>query len=95
MFHNNVAWKKKTTASRFDVTMCCHDDAEVYKLVGTFVLSKLGNIIFKMNTGLYRDDVVVVVTSMNAERIDKIRKIIITMSQKVGLQLEIKANLNK
>ena len=75
--------------------MCCYDDAEVYKLVGTFVLSKLGNIIFKMNTGLYRDDVVVVVTSMNAERIDKIRKIIITMSQKVGLQLEIKANLNK
>ena len=95
MFHNNVAWKKKTTTSCFDVTMDCYDGAEVCKLVRTFNLSKLANIIFKINTGLYRDNGVVVLRSMNAERIDKIEKIIVTMSQEVGLQLEIKANLNK
>ena len=75
--------------------MDCYDGAEVCKQVGTIILSKLANIIFKINTGLYRDDGVVVLRSMNAERIDKIGKIIITMSQEVGLQLEIKANLNK
>ena len=47
LFHNNEAWKKKTTKSCFDVTMVSYDGAEVCELVGTFVLSKLGNIIGK------------------------------------------------
>ena len=50
LFHNNVAWKKKTTASCFGVTMSSYDGAEVCELVGTFILSKLGNIIGKKNT---------------------------------------------
>ena len=70
--------------------MDCYDGPEVCKIVGTIILSKLANIIFKINTGLYCDDGVVVLRSMNAERIDKIGKIIITMSQEV---LDVRFNL--
>ena len=41
LFHNNVAWKTKPTTSCFDVTMGIHDDAEVCKLAGKSILSKL------------------------------------------------------
>ena len=95
LFHNNVAWKKKTTTSCFDVTMGSYDGAEVCELVGTFILSKLENIIGKKNTGLYRDDGLVVLRNMNARRIDKIRKIIIKMFKDIGFQLEIKTNLKQ
>ena len=37
-----------------------YDDAEVCQLVGTFILSKLGNIIGKKNTSLCRDDGLVI-----------------------------------
>ena len=90
MFHNNVAWKKEITASSFDVTIGNYDNAEVCELAGTFILSKLGNIIGKRNTGLYRDDGLVVLRNMNARGIDKIRKIIIKMFNDIGFQLEIK-----
>ena len=86
LFHNNVAWKKKTTASCFDVTMGSYDGAEVCELVRPFTLSKLENI-GKKNTGLYRDDGLVVLRNMNAWGIDKIRKIIIKMFKDIGFQL--------
>ena len=95
LFRNNVAWKKKTTTSCYNVTMESYDGAEVCELVGTFILSKLGSIIGKKNTGLYRDDGLVVLRNMNAQGIDKIRKIIIKMFKDVGFQLEIKTNLRQ
>ena len=94
-FYNNVAWKKKTTASCFDVTMGSYDGAEICELVGTFMLSKLGNIIRKKNTGLNRDDRLAVLRKMNARGTDKMRKIIIKLFKEVGFQLEIKSNLKK
>ena len=66
LFHNNVAWKKKTTINCFDVTMGSYDGAAVCKLVGTFTLLKLGNAIGKKNTGLYCDDGLVVLRNINA-----------------------------
>ena len=53
--------------------------AEGCELVGTFILSKLGKIIDKKNTGLYRDDGLVVLKNINARGIDKVRKIIMKM----------------
>ena len=58
--------EEKTTINCFDVTMVSYDCAEVYKLVGTFILSKLRNIIGKKNTGLYRDDGLGVLRNINA-----------------------------
>ena len=87
LFQNNVAWKKKTTTSCFDVTMSSYDGAEVCELVGTFILSKLGNI-GKKNTVLYRDDGLVVLRNTNAQGIDKIRKIIIKIFKDVDSNLK-------
>ena len=63
--------------------MDSYDGAEVCELVGTFILSKLGNIIGKKNAGLYRDDGLVYLRNMNAWGINKIREIIITMFKEV------------
>ena len=88
LFHNSVAWKKKTKASCFGVTINSYDGLEVCELVGTFILSGLGSIIGKKNTGLYRDDGLVVLRNMNAWGIDKIRKIIIKMFKDIGFNLK-------
>ena len=45
-----------------------YDGAEVCELLGTFILSKLGSIIDKKNTGLYHDDVLVVLRNMNVQK---------------------------
>ena len=58
--------EEKTTTSYFDVTMGNYDGARICELVGTFILSKLGNIIDKKNTGLYHDNGLVVLRNMNA-----------------------------
>ena len=75
--------------------MGSYDGVEVCKLVGTFILSKLGNIIGKKNTGLYCDNGLVVLRNMNARETDKMRNIIIKMFKGVGFQLETKTNLKK
>ena len=87
--------EENTTTSFFDVTMRSYDVAEVCEIVGTFILSKLGNIIDKKNTGLYRDDGLVVLRSINARGTGKMRKIIIKLFKEVALQLEIETNLKK
>ena len=79
--------EEKNYYKLFDVTMGSYDGAEECELVGTFILSKLGNIIGKKNTGLYRDDGLVVLRNMNTRGIDKIRKIIIKMFKDIGFQL--------
>ena len=95
LFHNSVAWKKKTKASCFGVTINSYDGLEVCELVGTFILSGLGSIIGKKNTGLYRDDGLVVLRNMNARGTNKMRKIIIEIFKEIGFQLEIKTNFKK
>ena len=75
--------------------MGSYDGAEICELVDTFILSKLGNIMGKKNTGLYRDDGLIVLRNMNARGTYKMRKIIIKMFKEVEFQLEIKTNLKK
>ena len=43
-----------------------YDGAKICEFAGTFILSKLGNIIDKENTGLYHDNGLVVLRNMNA-----------------------------
>ena len=75
--------------------MDSYDGTEVCELVGTFILSKLGSIIGKKKTGLYRDEGLAVLRNMNARGTDEMRKIIIKMFKEVGFQPEIKSNLKK
>ena len=78
---------EEKTTSYFDVTMGSSDGAEVYELVGTFILSKLGKIIGKKNKGLYCDNGLAVLRNMNTQGTDRMRKIIKKMFKEVGFQL--------
>ena len=77
---------EEKTTSYFDVTMGSYDGAEVYELVGTFILSKLGKI-GKKNKGLYHDNGLAVLRNMNTQGTDRMRKIIKKMFKEVGFQL--------
>ena len=45
--------------------MARHDGAEVYKLVGIFILSHLTKPINQNDVGLYRDDGLIVLKNLN------------------------------
>ena len=50
---------KKSDDEDFNAPMGCFDGAEICELVGTYILSKLTNIMNKEDVGLYRDMVLV------------------------------------
>ena len=61
--------EEKTTTSSFDVIVGSHDNADVWELVSTFILSKLESITDK-KYGFYRDDKLVFLRNMNAQQTD-------------------------
>ena len=52
LFKDSTPWAKKP--SQFDVTMGSFDGAEVWELVGLYLLPQLQHL--SINAGLYRDD---------------------------------------
>ena len=73
--------------------MGLHDGAEVYELVGIYLLGKLSNIINKRNIGLYRDDGLPVIENANGPKLDRVRKDVIAISHNEGLKITIDRNL--
>ena len=67
--------------------------AEIWELVGIYLLFLLANIIDKNNSGLYRDDGLILLRNVNRQNMDRIRKIIIKILKEVGFKIEIKTNL--
>ena len=49
-------WVKKKGDEDFDITMGCHDGAEVWELVGIYIQNTLCRLMNKKDIGLYRDD---------------------------------------
>ena len=59
----------------FDVPIGCFDGAEFFELVGSFVLTKLCDVLQKENVGLYRDDDLAIVKQMPGPELErKIKK---------------------
>jgi hypothetical protein len=87
-FFKNDAWKKKTDDS-FDVTMGCYDGAEICELVGLLILDNLSKIIDKRDTGLYRDDGLILLRNASGRTTDKMRKDVINLFKTIGFQIEI------
>ena len=56
LFHNQELCVKSEGDENFDVRKGCYDGVEVSELVGSYLLSKLWNIIDEESVGLYRDD---------------------------------------
>ena len=60
----------KNTDSSFDVTTGSYDGTESCELVGIYLLFVLANIIDKNNSGLYRDDGVILLRNVNRQNMD-------------------------
>ena len=54
--------------------MGSYDGAEIFELVGIYILTRLATIIKKSNYGLYRDDDLVILRNVNGQQIDRTRK---------------------
>ena len=86
-------WEKKNTDSCFDVTIGSYDGAEIWGLVGIYLLFLLANIIDKKNSGLYREGGLILSRNVNRQNMDRIRKNVIKILKEVGFKIEIKTNL--
>ena len=56
LYHKDEAWKKKKSESCFDVTIVSNDGAEICELTGIYFLSHFPNLVSREESGLYRDD---------------------------------------
>ena len=74
LYHENKAWKKKKSESFFDVTMGSNDSAEICELTGIYILSQLSNLVQREDSGLCRDDVLILRRNTNRQLTDSVRK---------------------
>ena len=74
--------------------MGCFDGAEVCELVGSFILTKLSNVLQRENVGLYWDDGPAIVKQMPGPQLERKRKTIIETFKKTVLAITIKANVS-
>ena len=65
--------------------------AEICKLVGLYIQSKLEKILPKPNFGLYRDNWLALLRNLNRQKTDKVRKNI-RVFKDIGFSLEIETN---
>ena len=65
----------------------------IFEFFGLFLLNELSIIIDSKDTGLYRDDGLIVLRNCNGNQTDKTRKNIIRLFKELGLQIEIQTNL--
>ena len=75
--------------------MGSYDGAEVCELVGLHILHTISTKIDKNDTGLYRDDGLIILRNSNGRTTDQKRKRIIQIFKDIGFQIEIETNLKK
>ena len=69
------------------------DGAEVFDLVGLYLLNKIKPLLGSSNVGLCRDDELAIVQKANDPKLDKLRKDIINLFKDEGLSITIDTNL--
>ena len=74
LFNDSKPWLKKFGNEDFNILMGCFDGAEVCELVGSFVLTKLWDILQTENVGLYRDDRLSIVKQIPGREFRKKKK---------------------
>ena len=85
LFRDGNAWVKKEGNPLYDVTMGSYDGAEVYELVGLYLLGKLALLIGAKSVGFYRDDGLAVIHQANGPKI-------IALFKSEGLSITIDKN---
>ena len=74
LFNDGKTWKKRNSNVTFDVSMGSYDGAEVYELVGLFILNSLSKKFGNDNVGLCRDDGLVLLKGFSKRLAGKARK---------------------
>ena len=82
----------KITGANFDVGMGSFDGAELCKLVGLFLLHKLGHIIKMEDMGLYRDDGLAAV-NLSGPQTARLSKDITRVFKDAGLKVTVEVNI--
>ena len=93
LFEGTAPWIKKSGAEDFDVPMGCFDGAEICELVGTYIQSKLTNIMGKEDVGLYRVDGLGIFRNISRLEIERKKKAIVQVFEKCGLSIVVDTNL--
>ena len=68
------------------------DGAEVWELVGIYILCLLAKLINKKYCGLYRDDRLLILRNVNGQQIDRMRKNIIKIFKDIGFAIDKDTN---
>ena len=93
LFESATPRIKKSGDKDFDVPMSCFDGAEICELVGTYIQSKLTNIMNKEDIGLYRDDRFGIFKNISGPEIERKKKAIVKVFKKCGLSIVVDTNL--
>ena len=94
LFNEETAWVKKGEKT-FNVTMGSYNAAEIWELVGFYLLDKLSIILDKADGELYSDDGLAAVNKSNGPLMDKSRKKIIALFKEEKLSITININLDE
>ena len=93
LFDTTSVWVKNGNNPLFDDTMGSYDGAEIYELVGLYLLNKLSTVIGKSSVGLYRDDGIAAINNANGWKLERIRKDVIALFKEEGISITIETNL--
>ena len=93
-FNEKIPCVKKDGTEDFDVPMGCFNRAEVYELVGTFILNKLKNVFLNNTFGLYRDDGLAIIKGFSGPEIERLKRNVVKTFKDYGLNITIEANLH-
>ena len=73
--------------------MGCFNAAEVFVLVGVYILHLLRTVMRKENVALYRNDILGILRNSSGPEIERKRKRIIQIFKTCGLNITVKTNL--
>ena len=93
LYNNNKKWVKNSGNKDFDAPMGYFNGAEVFKTVGTYILSKISNEINKKQVRRYLDDGLGLLRNIPRSKMDRKRKDLIEIFQECDLSLVCKINL--
>ena len=93
LFEGTTPWIKKSSDEDFDVPIGCLDGAEIGELIGTYIQSKLANIMNKEDVGLHRDDGLGIFKNISRPEIEMKKKAITKMFEQCGLSIVVYTKL--
>ena len=84
---SNEVWIKRNSESLFDVAMGCFDGAEIFNLVGLYLLNTVAKKFGNKYVGPYRDNGLILIKGNSARVADKFRNDLQTLFEQFNLKI--------